>query len=384
MAKKEGKPVTHQKLPDPKERKKCKHEGCNKDALYTEDFCWQHLDGMEQTLYKSKISKWVNEGVNLERANLQGVDFHGVFLQSESSLQGVDLRDADLENAQLLRVKLRNAELSFANLKGANLWEADLRDTFLVGAELKGTDLTGADLSGSDLKTADLEDAQLYRANLQRTKLELARFKNTYLMNVDFKNAWLARVGVLDLPEDLIWERVDIIGDEQAKDWTWAKNCYIKVKNHFHQQGRYQDESKAYYREKLMAKHEEYEQCFKKKQPKHFLTWFGLWLLWAVAGFGERWMRIIPWVAGILLFFTGLFFLGSNLGWGAPYDHPTLLSIGNLFDCFVFSVVTFVTLGFGAIWTQAWLAKALIILEAALGFVFLGMFVVLIARKFGR
>jgi len=318
-------------LPDPK-KKKCQRKECTKGAVFLEDHCWEHLPEKTKSAYKVKIEEWVDESRSLEGANL-----------SHANLQKAFLWGANLQEANLFHANLQKANLGGANLQGADLTGAKLQGAHLLGAKLQGADLDRTELTGAFLNGVLLDGA-------------------TYLT----------------------WERVNTVGEEKAKTWREAREAYLRLKNYFHQQGRYGDESKAYYREKLMAKHEAYDQCFKKKQSKNFFTWFGLWLLWAVAGFGERWMRIIPWVAGILLFFTGLFFLGSNLGWGAPYDHPTLLSIGNLFDCFVFSVVTFVTLGFGAIWTQAWLAKILIILEAGLGFVFLGMFVVLIARKFGR
>jgi len=260
--------------------------------------------------------------------------------------------------------------------KAKSKYKAKIEKWVKAGHSLEAANLQDAILQEAYLKYADCRRANLRWANLQKAYLSMVKLQGAFLTGVLWNEAQYFSLQNLG--------RIKRVGEEINKDWRYAQDAYRRLKNYFHQQGRYGDESEAYYREKLMAKHWAYEQCFKWKQSKNFFSWFGLWLLWAVAGFGERWMRIIPWVAGILAFFTGLFFLGSNLGWGAPYDHPTLLSIGNLFDCFVFSVVTFVTLGFGAIWTSAWLAKALIILEAGLGFVFLGMFVVLIARKFGR
>ncbi|TKJ42637.1 hypothetical protein CEE36_06975 [candidate division TA06 bacterium B3_TA06] len=384
-------------LPDPKEWKWCEHPECMEKAQiesgfgvggereqalmreephlcarYDEEYCWKHLSEKAESLYEAKIEKWMKDGRSLAGANLIGIRLQKAFLW-HVNLQGANLQCARLQEAGLRFTQLQGADLRWAKLQGANLMSINLQRVNFCFAEFYRTNLRGTNLQEADLRYANLQEANLSGANLREAYLSNARLRGTFLHGV-----------LLDGALELTWKQVERVGEEKNENWKGARDAYRRLKNYFHQQGRYDDESQAYYREKLMAKHEAHEQCFKQKHPKSFFNWFGLWLLWAVAGFGERWMRIIPWGAGILLFFTGLYFLGSNLGWGAPYDHPTLLSIGNLFDCFVFSVVTFVTLGFGKIWTSAWLTKALIILEAGLGFVFLGMFVVLIARKFGR
>lgn len=369
-------------LPDPKVRKRCKHKECTKNAIFLEDYCWEHLPDKAKSKYKEKIEEWVKQGRSLEGANLYRINLQGANLR-RANLQKANLNYTNLHKANLWEVNLREANLFLVNLQKATLNDADLQKANLLLANLQGANLHYADLQETLLFGASLQEALLLDTNLQEANLSSVNLREACLSNAKLRGASLHGV-LLDGTLELTWEQIKRVGEEKAKKWKNAQDAYLRLKNYFHQQGRYEDESKAYYREKLMAKHEAYDQCFKKKHPKHFFNWFGLWLLWAVAGFGERWMRIIPWGAGILLFFTGLFFLGSNLGWGAPYDHPTLLSIGNLFDCFVFSVVTFVTLGFGDIWPDAWIAKILVGAEVVLGYVFLGMIVVLIARKFGR
>lgn len=64
-------------------------------------------------------------GAVLDRTNLQGVILRGANLQKanllRANLQGVDLSEADLQKANLLGANLQNAYLSKANLQGANL-----------------------------------------------------------------------------------------------------------------------------------------------------------------------------------------------------------------------------------------------------------------------
>lgn len=57
------------------------------------------------------------------------------------------------------------------------------------------------------------------------------------------------------------------VGEESNKKWEYAQDAYRRLKNYFHQQAQYDDEVKAYYREKLMAKsvratHASPLQCF--------------------------------------------------------------------------------------------------------------------------
>jgi hypothetical protein len=85
------------------------------------------------------------EPLDLRRANLWDADF-----------RGADLRGADLSDANL-----RGAQLDGANLSGANLSAADLYGAFLLKADLRGASLGAADLEAADLSGADLTDAHL-------------------------------------------------------------------------------------------------------------------------------------------------------------------------------------------------------------------------------
>lgn len=88
------------------------------------------------------------QGANLKQADVTGAS-EGRSKFTLVNLKGSDLKGADLEGANLEK----------ANLVGANLQEADLE-----GANLQQANLTGADLRGADLNKADLGRAQIHRA----------------------------------------------------------------------------------------------------------------------------------------------------------------------------------------------------------------------------
>ncbi|TKJ42044.1 hypothetical protein CEE36_07410 [candidate division TA06 bacterium B3_TA06] len=390
MAKSKGrKPVTP--LPDPKELKKCKHEGCEEYAVFFEDYCWEHLSKKAKSKYKAKIEDWVKKGRSLEGANLEEVD-----------LSYLDLR--------LLNCNMKNVNLSKANLTKTLLWGANLEGAELEGAKLIETEFCRANLKEAILEEANLQDANLYGANLQNAYLGDASLQNAYLMGANLRGAifdgadlegvWICSA-ILDSSTYLSWNQIRIVGTEKM-NWGQAEEDYLLLKNYFHQRGRYEDEGKAYYREKLMAKHQAHEELFGKSTSKGFKRafqnigrffvhnenkgvrrrWLGLWFMWALAGFGERWIRTIFWALGTFVFFGLLHWLGTNATWWSLVSRGG--EIKHLLDCLYFSLVTFVTLGFGDIWPEAWATKILVGVEVVLGYVFLGMIVTLIARKMGR
>ena len=107
----------------------------------------------------------------LQGADLRGADLLGARLQ-EADLRGADLREADLRGADLREAHLREADLREAHLRGADLREADLRGAHLLGAHLLGAHLRGADLRGAHLSKEQLEYAKSRGAKAALEDLE--------------------------------------------------------------------------------------------------------------------------------------------------------------------------------------------------------------------
>lgn len=114
------------------------------------------------------------EGVDLSEANLDNANLCGVYLNyailngaslasvhlKMSYLNDVDLADANLNYADLSSVQLKRTTLAGTDLYGANLCGADLREANLERADLTGTNLNGADLTEASLSGADLRWAK--------------------------------------------------------------------------------------------------------------------------------------------------------------------------------------------------------------------------------
>ncbi|MBD2115247.1 MULTISPECIES: pentapeptide repeat-containing protein [Cyanophyceae] len=102
---------------------------------------------------------------------------------------GLDLGEADLRRADLIRADLAMANLRGALLIGANLIEANLRGADLREANLYGANLRGADLRRVNLHRADLSEAILVGADLIGTNLREANLREATLSGADLREA---------------------------------------------------------------------------------------------------------------------------------------------------------------------------------------------------
>jgi hypothetical protein len=129
-----------------------------------------------QFLYESNLIKEIDPIINLRGADLRDANLLEIDLR-DANLNHADLSDANLSGADHRGAKLSDANLSGTILSSVNLRGANLRGTYLVGADLSGADLSLADLSG-----ADLHGAYLFGTNLGNTNLSGADLSNTALV----------------------------------------------------------------------------------------------------------------------------------------------------------------------------------------------------------
>jgi hypothetical protein len=87
----------------------------------------------------------------------------------EAQLERADLGGANLEGADLRYARLGGADLGGANLSGADLRAAKLTNAKLYLADLEGADLGGADLDGALLNSALVTEASLAFVSLRGT-----------------------------------------------------------------------------------------------------------------------------------------------------------------------------------------------------------------------
>lgn len=117
-------------------------------------------------------------GISLEKAQLQDVILVGARLE-RINLSGANLQDAKLDNVFLRRcwiteANFEGANLWWARLEGANLWKVNLKRANLSMAHLQGAHLCRAHLEGANLQDVDLKGAILTEA-IGLTKEQLAK-----------------------------------------------------------------------------------------------------------------------------------------------------------------------------------------------------------------
>src|SRR5258708_1695284 len=172
---------------------------------------------------RSNEKEGVREGLDVRGADLQEANLHRLPLtrlrggltfdewqkatEEQRSSAVVLMRGANLSGAQLAGANLMQAHLAGANLKeiqlaGANLRNAQLKGAYLRRAKLAGADLSEAQLEGvslieaqleeADLSLAQLEGAILYRAQLTGASLGGAQLTGAYLNEAQLAGASLS------------------------------------------------------------------------------------------------------------------------------------------------------------------------------------------------
>ncbi|MDY7007590.1 MAG: pentapeptide repeat-containing protein [Cyanobacteriota bacterium] len=166
---------------------------------------------------KTDLAELSLSGFNLSGANLQGADLTKLRLSQENlsnaNLEGANLQDAymtntDLSCANLQRANLTKAILFLSNLSNANLEEANLQGADLNRANLKKvkgdranfqaaySSYEGGNFSNASLKNANFAGAVLDRANFSDANLNNANFQEAQLRQVNFRNANLQQANL--------------------------------------------------------------------------------------------------------------------------------------------------------------------------------------------
>lgn len=278
--------------------------------------------------------KFFQKGIDLRSLDLSIIDL------SESRLVDAHLEEADLSGAVLMKTVLLGAHLERANLSSAHLWEAnlnvvDLREANLRYAELWETRLRGAELEGTDLRYAELGGA--------------------FLEHTDFP--YSAKL------EEIDWGENHILGEERAGLFDSAEPIYRRLKIWHTEHGLHDIAAQFYYREKEVGRKDA------RRRRDRITKWFS----WAFFGHGERWRRILIWIAGCILFFTLIYFFTGKL------------TLDAFLHSLYYSAASFITLGYGG-WIQeasGW-TKGLGVFEAFLGFFMMTLLLVTFVRKWTR
>ena len=151
------------------------------------------------------------------------------------------------------------------------------------------------------------------------------------------------------------------------------------LKENFHNIGYYDDEDKAYYAY-MFYKRKVLEETAKNEETKETIKYRGVkrafyWLFEKVGGYGTKPHTILFWMLGTVLAFGGLqaFFINSDKGFWM-----------GLLKSMYFSVITFLTIGYGDIHPVGAVSALLAGIEGFLGLFLMSYFTVTIVRKLLR
>ncbi len=228
------------------------------------------------------------------------------------------------------------------------------------------------------------EDASFMHARFrQGGNFRDARFK----ANVDFSRALLHQVRLAPLyldtgvwidfqtallqQTDIKWKDIkDHIKQELDGDFGEASGIYTVLKNNFHTNGIYPDESWAFKKEKDAER----KNLFRSGS---FGKWFISMSLNVLYGYGERLRYIFLWCAGLIILSSIWLWLidgvAQKVKWG-------IAPLRGYLEFLYFSVVTFTTLGYGD-YHPVGGGKIVASIEALLGIFFIALFIFAFARR---
>lgn len=282
--------------------------------------------------------------------------FRSTYFKLMTAIQGLPYADELFNKVDLRGVDFEGEDFNSVWLWDVDLSGANLRNTIFVGAHFKGIMLLSADLLGATLISLIADSIFIGEysekeniTNLSKTNLLYAKFKDTRGYNIVY--------GKYDLTDKVECEI--------------AEGSYRVLKNFFNDLGKYQEADKCY-RQEMISKRKQ------KAKIYQLIDWIFRDL---TCGYGMRPWNVFGWIAGIIFLFMCLyFFVGDKFIYSGNIE--TTFSIKN---ALYLSLVTFTTLGLGD-WhpnpnssIQYWVAA-----EALLGFIFLTLWIITLARKIIR
>lgn len=213
----------------------------------------------------------------------------------------------------------------------------------VIGRYYGHTDLRGAPLAGANLREADLSSVDFFAADLRNATFERADLRGTWFSEATIKGTrfdWArmddALVDSVDFDHDTRFVGVNL----NAINFTLAALL--------------QD----------LALTQQRIANLERTHPKTAL------FLRLTSDYGRSFSRFFAWSLMVVVIFGFIYSL-----------IPGALTRPGLFESMYFSVVTFVTLGYGDIVPATHLAMAIVVLEVVIGYVMLGLLVAIISKR---
>lgn len=304
---------------------------------------------LENALPDAATCFWHNKTVDKSGENVKSL--LEARARSGEPMDGFFLRNANLENINLVNrdgkpYQLINSDLSRANLRRAHLYRVDLSGTRLLKANLSHANLHRSNLTGSNLLGVDFKDALLDRVNWGSELYQETKAKR--------------------LPE----HSQDLFGE--------AEEVARNIRRHCEQQGILGVSGHFFYREMVFRR---------LQMPKFSGSRLLSWVVDQVSGYGESPRRVVLF-SGVLVLICSLIYFHIGIQDSGRFiqfmpQASIATNLRNWLDCLYFSVVTFTTLGYGDL-TPLGSSRIVAALEAFTGSFSLALFVVLFVKKMTR
>ena len=321
---------------DPESTKQQPH--CCQGEANSSGYCYWHDQDVDKSTkdVKQRLEAYVQNGgllrgINLSKAQLQGIDLVNHHKKVGYDLSYADFYHTNLNNAHMFNINLTHASIMKADLRDANLNCANLEDTNMLGVKWKGSKFENVKI-GKKIKQEKLAKHEQSQGN-QKASID-------YL--------------------------------EQAEE------IYRDLRKHAEQEGIFTLSGYFIQKELTMRR---------LQLPKYSVKRMISKMVDVFCGYGEAPLRIIGlsmaiiFVCAILYAFTGLSYQNTVQAVNAEQalEHNLSLFASSLY----YSVVTFTTLGYGD-FTPVGISRAIAAIEAFTGSFTIALFVVVFVKKMTR
>ncbi|MEE9554385.1 MAG: pentapeptide repeat-containing protein [candidate division Zixibacteria bacterium] len=369
----------------------------------------------------SEADSMTMKGYDMRFIRLSGKDLTGLDLGSsclQGAIFGADYKKGKgrssifiysiLENTKFQLCNLQKAEMPQAFLRGAFFFGADLRNAKFLRANLTLSNFTNANMEEAYFGDADLENARLWRANLKKSFLVKTNLKDADLLHAIFDSTYLWGSNLHEAKNiryirwgDKLSSRY-VIGEEVDADATKSKEDYIKAEITYR-------DLKYIYQEvrmpEIAAEFNYRENEIRTKRSSWYIAGLRIVFLKWTYGYGSKPFWLFPYSIFIIILFSLPFLIltfhknsksGIIIRREESNNEIEIPGFGKgklILRCLYFSLLSFVTFGYGPFRPHQWMqffllepveykpirwARIFVGLEALLGVYILALLVTVI------
>jgi len=290
--------------------------------------------------------------------------------------------NSDFKPDENTRSEIEQLHREGKSLEGVQLKKADMSGAKLVNADMQNADLTRADFSGASLYGVNLKGATLFKTNFEGANLKSANMKNCDMLGADFTNTKLNNID-WGLASKVVNEKdaekaLQEGNHEKALEkYKEAEDIYRALKMSMQAQTLGEDVGTVFTREMIVKR---------KQMPKFSPSRFISKIAHISTGYGEKVGNIFYTILVVLITcallygINGVDYQDRNLSFFAEdiQEYGYLRTLGNLF---YFSVVVFSTVGFGEITPLGFLNKSVMIVEGMIGGIIMSIIMIAIYKQ---